>query len=225
MKDCGKPIRTKKSGLCTTHYAKDRTAKLEADPNSKRCRLEYCNRVHDSKGLCYQHREQLRNGLELTPIKEIAPYGTNDTVCMMVECNRPTDALMLCHQHYKNFVKNGRDKEKLKPIGRTTTPDLRHVSSKGYVAVVNPSSPYVEGKRKVLEHRMVMADHLKRPLTGAENVHHRNGIRHDNRIENLELWHKAQPCGQRVTDKMQWAKEFLNEYGVEVDLSQAIAYD
>lgn len=66
-----------------------------------------------------------------------------------------------------------------------------------------------------MEHRLIIEDVLGRPLTDEENIHHKNGIRDDNRMKNLELWSKSQPTGQRVEDKIQWAKEFLALYGVE----------
>ena len=86
----------------------------------------------------------------------------------------------------------------------------------GYVQVWKPKHPNCKTAGYIHEHRFVMSEYLGRPLRKGENVHHINGNRADNRIENLELWTTVQPSGQRVKDKIEWAKSFLREYGYEI---------
>lgn len=65
----------------------------------------------------------------------------------------------------------------------------RLINKDGYVEIYSPDHPH--GRKHtpyVLEHRLVMENHLGRYLTKEEVVHHVNGVKDDNRIENLELF-------------------------------------
>jgi hypothetical protein len=68
--------------------------------------------------------------------------------------------------------------------GRTT-------EKEGYIRIkLLPDSPFLpmaNGSRYILEHRLVMARHLGRCLAPFEVVHHKNGVKDDNRLGNLEL--------------------------------------
>lgn len=69
---------------------------------------------------------------------------------------------------------------------------------------------------RIPEHVWIMSEFLNRPLYKNECVHHKNGLKYDNRLDNLELWTRAHPPGQRVDDKIAWCKKFLDEYGYDV---------
>lgn len=86
------------------------------------------------------------------------------------------------------------------------------MTSEGYINVYNPSHPNAGERGFVKEHQMVMSEKLGRPLYKGETVHHRNGVKDDNRPENLELWVVHQPRGQRPEDLVEWAQEILRRY-------------
>ncbi len=90
-----------------------------------------------------------------------------------------------------------------------------NIDKRGYRTIVKHDC-YCRKNGRIFEHVWVMCNHLKRPLFKGETVHHKNGIRHDNRIENLELWNSNHGSGQRVEDKISFYKEFLEQYGYRI---------
>lgn len=85
----------------------------------------------------------------------------------------------------------------------------------GYKILYKPNYPGSTKNGMIREHRYVMEQHLGRLLRKDETIHHVNGIKNDNRIENLELWVYSQTPGQRVKDKILWCKEFLKAHGID----------
>ena len=133
--------------------------------------------------------------------------------CEVEGCERDAVAKQLCRTHYRRRLTTG-DAQPDKPVRVVT--GVRN-KNHGYWRVVVPPElrALTMGRTSELEHRLVMAQMLGRPLWPNESVHHRNGNRLDNRPENLELWSRWQPRGQRVTDKVQWAIEILERYAPE----------
>ena len=79
----------------------------------------------------------------------------------------------------------------------------------GYVMIWTPGHPRAGKSQYVFEHILVMEQLFGRHTLPDESVHHRNGVKDDNRPENLELWTRPQPAGMRVSDAVAWAHEIL----------------
>jgi len=209
VEDCSKEIYCRE--LCPLHYNRwrkwgttDYMGKKPYRSGRAVCTMPECDKPVHTKALCNTHVRRLEKYGD--PFIVGAKRYKGQT-CEVIEndaiCGAIKEAWDLCAKHYNRLKRQGTLQA---PIKKVRNP-------KNYIPVKAPAHhPNATADGFILQHRLVMSEHLGRPLLPNENVHHINGDRHDNRIENLEIWSTWQPSGQRIEDKVNWAIELLAMY-------------
>lgn len=207
--------------MCTLHYGRWKRsgrpgpAELIYSPRAAECSIGGCGEEVYAKGWCWRHYENnRRRGNPLTdgPGRKwrLGESKWEGKTCAADGCDRPAKTSGYCTMHYDRLKRLG----EVGPAAPLRAPkgQMDYIDVHGYRVVSHPDTG-----QAILMHRLVMEQVLGRSLRENENVHHRNGDRLDNRPQNLELWVKSQPCGQRVTDLVAWAKEIIDTYGAEAE--------
>lgn len=171
------------------------------------CSIDDCVGPVIARGWCGKHYMRWRTHGD--PLVTKRPPRKVYPPCAVASCERDAAPGLRgwCKAHYSRARRYG-DPEYVKPY----EPGPWRKSKQGYMIRCDREHPNTSATGRIAQHTVVMAEHLGRPLRKGETVHHKNGIRHDNRIENLELWTKAHQPGQRVTDLIAWAHALLEEY-------------
>ena len=173
------------------------------------CIHEGCERKPKADGLCFMHYKRRETGKDLDdPIRR---KYLEDETCIAPWCERKPKCNGFCRMHYDRD-RLGRDLS-LVPR-RFEFPEiltLEIISRMTWTLGVHGYLTAIRSGRSFKQHRVIWEAYNGRKLKPFENIHHKNGIRDDNRIENLELWTKAQPCGQRPEDLVAWVLDNYRE--------------
>jgi hypothetical protein len=210
---CSEPATAR--GWCQMHYQRWRRSGTVRAAEPKRgaaqrvCAVDGCERPVDARALCHGHYQRLLRTGDLQPAVPLA-RRKQPRVCTVLGCTRATHAQGLCRTHHKRLDRHGDVRAEI-PVRLA---EGQGWLSHGYRYVPVPATlrHLTNGEPSIAEHRLIMAIHLDRPLRRDEVVHHVNGVKTDNRIDNLELWTTYHPKGQRIPDKVAFAVELLRRY-------------
>lgn len=145
------------------------------------CSLEHCDRPHSAKGLCRMHYKRLLRGADLM---EPPQHLRQPKFCSVDGCERKAMARTWCQLHYTRWKRTGDPLAVIEPARWKR----RNLMRTGYVRVWCPEHPAASADGYALEHRKVWWDaHGPIPEGYEYHVHHKNGVKSDNRLENLEL--------------------------------------
>lgn len=176
------------------------------------CKVDGCTeRTRLKRGWCeFHYGRWLKHGDPLAGGPRRAKPNSLGK-CLCEGCSKDAVGLGYCTKHYSKFKTYGDPNGGWSQDGRSKK---WHTRKGGYVIKFDRSSPHANAiSGIVFQHREVMGEAIGRPLRSDESVHHKNGDRSDNRLENLELWIVGQPAGQSVNDQVGWARRILSEYG------------